>query len=632
MVGALWSFESFVPFERAEIEQSIPARFARQVASHGRRPAVTMGDVTWTYGALNRAANRLAHRLRARREAPAPVVLLIEQSVQLIAAILGVLKAGMFYVPLESHISSALLGAVLHETQAPLLLTTRADDAVTGAVTAQIAEVLHVDDVLAGGGLEDDPEIAIAPDAFAYIYFTSGSTGRPKGVVDTHRNVLHNIRRYTNTLRISPPDRLSLVPSPGFSGAVSSLFGALLTGASVFPFDVRRQGAAALGAWVARERLTIYHSVPALFRQVALSGERFPHLRLIRLEGDLMTRRDWELYRERFPDSCTLVNGLGATECGLVRQFFVDTAMPVANGVVPIGYPVEDMEVRVLDDRGQLVDSGTVGEVTVRSHYLAAGYWQQPDLTHASIRDDPDDPGARVYHTGDLGRMHPDGCLEYLGRKDFRLKLRGEWVDVADVEAALHGMDGVREAAARAHGVGDEAHLVGYIVPDGEAPTVSAVRQRLAERLPAIMVPSRLVVLERLPLNANGKLDRSALPPPSPERPRLDDAFVAPRTDMEEALAGIWAEVLGLRPVGVHDHFFDLGGDSLGMSRIQNRIRERLGLVLELVTLFEHPTIHTLARHLQSRVPAPSRLVDVPERARQQRAPAARFRNARPKT
>jgi amino acid adenylation domain-containing protein len=620
-----------MPFERAEIEQSIPARFAWQVESHEPRPAVTMGEVIWTYGTLNRAANRLAHRLLARAEAPAPVVLLIEQSVESIAAILGVLKAGMFYVPLESHSSPALLQAVLHETQAPLLLTAGAGDTVTAAVAGQTTQVLRVEDILAGDGPEDDPEIVIAPDAFAYIYFTSGSTGRPKGVVDTHRNVLHNVRRYTNTLRISPSDRLSLVPSPGFSGAVSSLFGALLAGAAVLPFDVRRQGAAVLGAWVARERVTIYHSVPALFRQMAVSGERFPHLRLIRLEGDQMTRRDWELYRERFPETCTLVNGLGATECGLVRQFFIDAERPVADGVVPIGYPVEDMEVLVLDDRGQPVESGAVGEVAVRSRYLAAGYWKRPDLTRAAFRDDPGHPGVRVYRTGDLGRMRPDGCLEYLGRKDFRVKLRGEWVDVADVEAALLGVDGVREAAAAVHGGADDARLVGYIVPEDEAPTVSAVRQRLAATLPAVMVPSLFVVLQRLPLTPNGKLDRHALPPPPPERPRLDDAFVAPGTDTERVLAGIWSEVLGLHPVGVHDRFFDLGGDSLRMSRVQSRIRERLGFDLAPVVLFEHPTIHALARHLHPDAPTASRLAGVEERARRQRAAAARFRDTRPK-
>ncbi len=536
----------------------------------------------------------------------------------------------MFYVPLDSHASPTLLQAVLHETQAPLLLTAGAGDTETAAVAGQ-AQVLRVDDILAGGGPEDDPPIVIAPDAFAYIYFTSGSTGRSKGVVDTHRNVLHNVRRYTNTLRISPLDRLSLVPSPGVSGAVSSLFGALLSGAAVLPFDVRGQGAAALGAWVARERITIYHSVPALFRQMAVSGERFPHLRLIRLEGDQMTRRDWELYRERFPETCILVNGLGATECGLVRQFFIDTETPVADGVVPIGYPVEDMEVLVLDDHGQPVESGAVGEVAVRSRYLATGYWQRPDVTRAAFRDDPANPGVRVYRTGDLGRMRQDGCLEYLGRKDFRVKLRGEWVDVADVEAALLGVDGVREAAAAVHGGADDARLVGYIVPEGEAPTVSAVRRRLAATLPAVMVPSLFVVLQRLPLNSNGKLDRHALPPPPAERPRLDDAFVAPGTDTERVLAGIWSEVLGLHPVGVHDRFFDLGGDSLRMSQVQNRIRERLGLDLAPVILFEHPTIHALARYLHPDAPTGSRLADVEERARRQRVAAARFRNARPR-
>jgi acyl-coenzyme A synthetase/AMP-(fatty) acid ligase/acyl carrier protein len=406
--------------------------------------------------------------------------------------------------------------------------------------------------------------------------------------------------RYTNSLAFDREDRLTLVQSPSFSGAVSSMFGALLNGAALFPYDLRRIGAAGLGPWLVRERITIYHSVPALFRLAAAGADAFPHLRIIRLEGDQMSRSDWTVFRDRFQEGCILVNGLGATECGLVRQFFIGAGTPPAAGVVPIGYPVEDMGVQVVDDSGRPVEVGQVGEIAVRSRYLALGYYERPDVTARAFVPVPEEPGLRTYRTGDLGRLHPDGRLDHLGRRDARRKLHGEWVDLAEVEAALLGAEGVCEAAARVHtGPSDQPRLIAYIVPrDGPAPAVSALRAHLTARLPANAVPAAFVTLGRLPLTDNGKLDRAALPPPAPERPELETEFVEPRTSLERTIAAIWTDVLGLERIGVHDRFFELGGDSLSLMRVHGRLQRRLGVELPLVALFEHPTVRGLAGHL----------------------------------
>ncbi len=588
-----------------------------------------MGDDAWTYAELDGAANRVAHALLERRGVDTrPIVLLVEQSGALVAGILGVLKSGAPYVPLETTYAPAHVAAVLEEAQAVLVLADAAGATLADAV-ARASDVLRVDRILDGDGPEDRPGLVVRPDAFASIYYTSGSTGRPKGVVDSHRNVLHNVMRYTNSLGIDRDDRVTLVQSPGFSGAVSSLFGALLNGAAIFPYDLRRQGVAGLGPWLVREHLTIYHSVPALFRLAATGADSFPDLRLIRLEGDQMSRRDWVLFRERFEDGCLLVNGLGATECGLVRQFVIQRTMPPAAGVVPVGYPVEDMEVRVLDEAGQPVAIGEVGEIAVQSRYLAVGYWGRPDLTVHAFTSDSEEPDLRTYRTGDLGRLGPDGRLDHLGRRDARQKIRGQWVDLAEVEAVLLSATGVREAAARVHAPeSDDPRLVGYVVPhDTPRPTVSTLRRHLAASLSDAMVPTTFVMLDRLPLTDNGKLDRAALPPPSPGRPRLDAEFVAPRTRLEHLLADVWAEVLSVDQVGVHDAFLDLGGDSLRVGRVHARLQDRLGIVVPVSALLEHATIAALARALDPGDAPPDPLATLPARAKQQIAAAARFRS-----
>jgi acyl carrier protein len=258
------------------------------------------------------------------------------------------------------------------------------------------------------------------------------------------------------------------------------------------------------------------------------------------------------------------------------------------------------MDVQVVDDSGRPVEVGQVGEIAVRSRYLALGYYERPDVTARAFVPVPEEPGLRTYRTGDLGRLHPDGRLDHLGRRDARRKLHGEWVDLAEVEAALLGAEGVCEAAARVHtGPSDQPRLIAYIVPrDGPAPAVSALRAHLTARLPANAVPAAFVTLSRLPLTDNGKLDRAALPPPGVERPELETEFVEPRTSLERTIAALWSDVLGLDRIGVHDRFFELGGDSLSLMRVHGRLQSRLGVELPLVAFFEHPTVRGLAGHL----------------------------------
>ena len=590
----------FEPFPRSALDASIPDRFASILRREADRLAVKMGTAVLSYGALDRASNRVANAILDRLGvAPEPVALLLPQGVPQVAAVLGTLKAGKIYVPLDPAHQPARTSEAIADTGTRLIVTTTAH-ARRAAQVSGTAALLCVDSI---DGRDTAPGLAVDPDAGAYVFYTSGSTGRPKGVLDTHRNVLHNVMRYTNTLHLGPGDRLTLLQGPSFSGAVSSLFGALLNGAAVFPFDVAREGADRIAGWLAAESITVYHSVPALFRHVAPHGAALPALRLVRLEGDHAALGDLDLFRRHFASDCVLVNGLGATECGLVRQFFFTPADPMPPHVVPIGSPVEDMEIVLLGEADRPVPPGETGEIAVRSRYLAVGYWQRPELTAARFRPDPSSPGSRLYLTGDLGRLQPGDVLEHLGRHDGAAKVRGQRVEIADVEAALARLPGIAAAAAAVRGDdGGEPRLVAYLVArDGAPPTVSALRRMLAERLPEALMPSAFVTLAQLPLDDNGKLDRRALPAPGSARPALDPAFAPPQGTLERTITDAWSAVLGIAPIGRHDDFFDLGGDSLKAATGLARIAPAAGVDLALEDLFDAPTVAALARRIQAR-------------------------------
>jgi len=588
----------FLAFPKLAVEQSIPARFEQQVARYPDHLAVQTATESLSYRQLEDRANRLAHGILARRgEGAEPIGLLMHQGAALVAAILGILKAGKIYVPVDPSHPMARTASTLDDAGAALLVIDGAAPEADRRVASTARAVVTVDE-LGSGQPPHPPHLPLSGDTLAYIYYTSGSTGRPKGVFDTHRNVLHNIMRYTNSLQLSSLDRLTLLQSPGFSGAVSSLFSALLNGAALFPYDVARDGMGrALANWLVREQIAVYHSVPMLFRSFLRGDVRFPSIRIIRLEGDAASRVDVELFHQYFEPECVLVNGLGATETGITRQFFMNQGTSLAGGTVPIGYATADMHGMLLDDAGQEAGVGVVGQIAIRSRYLALGYWGQPDLSRAAFLPGPAGSGERIYLTGDLGRLHPDGCLEYLGRKDSGLKIRGHRVEPAEVERALLSLEAIREAAVVSRedpkGI---ARLVAYLVPAGEPPVpVPVLRRALAGTLPDYMIPTRFMFLDQLPLSENGKVDRKALPAPAEGRPERASAFVPPRDPLEERLVGIWEELLGIQPVGVTDNFFDLGGDSLLAASLVLSLEELTKNVLPAATIVAAPTIEELA-------------------------------------
>lgn len=591
---------TFVPFKKREIEQSVAERFEQQVQQYPNQPAVTSRNHALTYDALNRAANRVALAILAQRgEENEPVGLLLEQSIPALVGILGVLKAGKFYVPLDPAYPQSRLAAMVADSQVALIVTNNSHMASATSLAEETRHIVNID-ALDSNFPDRNPGLAISPDALAYLFYTSGSTGQPKGVVQNHRNVLHQIMTYTNGLHLSPDDRLTLLHSYGFSASRLDIFGALLNGAELVPFSVAQHGLANLARWLVAEKITLLHWVPTAFRHFVdtLTGmERFPHLRLIVLGSEPVSPRDVELYKKHFAPDCVLVNRFGTTETGNIRWSLIDKHTKISTAFVPVGYAIEDTEVLLIDETGKAVGTNDVGEIAVKSRYLSPGYWRQPDLTRAAFLPDPAQTDKKIYRTGDMGYVRPDGCLVYVGRKDFQAKIRGHRVEVGEIERALLEHPAVREAVVVAlEDTPEDKRLAAYIVAREEvSPTNSVLRNFLEARLPTYMVPTAFVRLKAFPLTPSGKVDRRALPEPNKATSELDTPFAEPRTAIEKRLTQIWSDVLGIARVGIHDDFLDLGGHSLLASTIISRVSDAFEVELSFRDFFECPTVARLA-------------------------------------
>jgi amino acid adenylation domain-containing protein len=591
---------AFTVFTREEADQSIGERFLAAVRLHPGRLAVKTRQHAWTYEDLNAAAERIAAALPRGGEEESPrAALLFGHGAPMIAALVGSLKAGHAYVPLDpSHPRERLL-QILEDSGARVLVADRAHRALAERLAGAGMALVDAEAALAGNGATG-ARSRVSPDGLAYLLYTSGSTGRPKAVMQSHRNVLHHIRNYTNGLHLAAEEGLTLLASYGFDAAVMDIFGALLNGAALHPIDVRLDGLEHLREALHGEEITVYHSTPSLLRALASvlrEDEVLEGVRLVVLGGEEAHRQDLEIYRRHFGPRCLLVNGLGPTESTLALQYFVGPESRLTGSAIPVGYPVEGVEVWLLDGEGRR--NPVKGEIVLRSAHLALGYWRQPELTRVAFPVDADAGGPRVYLTGDLGRMRPDGALEFIGRKDRQIKLRGIRIDPGEIEWSLTRHPGVREAVVLS--LDDrrgDGRLVAYVTLRPPAPSRDELRAFLEARLPGYMVPADFVTLPCLPLTPNGKVDRRALPEPETDAENGEAAHEGPRTALEEVLAVMFAELLDRERVGVHDDFFALGGHSLLATRLASRVRVALEVDLPLRLLFEKRTVSALAAAL----------------------------------
>jgi amino acid adenylation domain-containing protein len=576
---------AFTRFDSDALSSTIPARFERQVAAYPEHIAVKTPRHVWTYRQLDAEAATIAGKIEALAGgADTRVGLLFESGAPLMAAIFGTLKAGQTYVPLDPSNPRDRLAYMLKHSQASVLLT--------DAAHLALARELAGDSVAVVNSEEADVDAPFSrlrrpsPDSVAYILYTSGSTGVPKGVVQSHRNVLHFMRVYTNNLGIHPGDRLSLLSSYGFDGAVMDIFGALLNGATLVPANLLSDGLEGALGRIGEGRVTVFHSTPTVFRQLFGSGSangELQHVRTVVLGGEEALRSDLELFKARFPREAVFVNGLGPSESTVTLQHFMDHDTINTRASLPVGLPVENTEVLLLDQSGAA--TAVYGEIGIRSPHVALGYWRDEEKTAAAFTSDPDDAGRRVYRTGDIGRRLPDGTLEFVGRKDTQVKIRGFRIELGEVEAVLGEHPAVQECAVLARADdGGAARLVAYVRPSTSQPNLATeLKTFLKEKLPAYMVPAAFVVLDELPLTPNGKVDRRALPEPGQAwrgtRAWTDAGSTSsrPGTSVEVAIARIWTGVLGTNEVNLDDKFFDLGGHSLTALQVISMLKRELG-------------------------------------------------------
>lgn len=601
----------FIKFDKKDVELSVPERFQKQVDMHPEQIAVKTGEHVFTYNTLNQFANRIARailikrehlrRSKAERQAE-PIAILFESGAPIIAAILGVLKVGNFYVPLDPSLPQARISYILQDSQAGLLLTDSRNISFAKKLQISGLEILNIDEIDSSISCEN-LDLPLQPDNFAYIIYTSGSTGQPKGVIQNHRYVLHLTMNYTNSGHICANDKLALLYSPNFAGAVRDIFCSLLNGATLLPYNLKQEGLIGLSSWLNQQEITILFAVATMFRHFVntlTQQEKFPKLRLIQVGSETVYKKDVELYKQHFSNDCIFVANLGGSEISPIRQYFVDRETEIIGSTVPAGYAVEDHEVLLIDDEGKPVEFNQIGEIVVRSRYLFCGYWQRPDLTEAVLLKDVQEENKLLYKTGDLGCMLPDGCLLHLGRKDFQVKVRGYRIDVSEVEMALINTNLIREAAVVASP--DNLGLRAYIVPLVPQQVLSfrELRSLLLESLPDYMVPSTFTTLEALPLTPNGKVDRLSLPAFSQVQRVQLESLVLPHTPTEEILVDIWTQILGIKEIGIHDNFFELGGHSLLVNELILELFNTFSINIPLITVFELPTIAQLAKRIEN--------------------------------
>ena len=585
----------------AVTEQSIPARFAQIVARHPRRIAIGTADTEWTYAELDARATALAIQILDRLgEKPEPVVLLMSHGALLLAAIFGALKAGKLFLALDPSHPRERLAAMLADSGAQLLLADETNLALANSLSFEQLRIWEVVNNYSAGPT-NTPLPEVSPETGAWLMYTSGSTGTPLGVWQDHRSVVHHSEVYRELIQITPDDRMSLLTSCSLSASGTNLFGALLNGATLSPFHVRSRGIEHLAAWLQEQRINVYHSVPTVFRHLARAAggnKPFENMRLIRLGGEPLSRGDVEIFRQKCPEACRLLHSFSSTETGLISALMMNRETILPGWRVPIGHATSDVEVLLLDEKNRPVRNGGEGKIAVRSAFLRQGYWRKPALTAEKFQADPGSPRIRTFISADLGRFLADGSLEFLGRMDQMVKIRGQRVDPGAVEAALLATDLVKEAAVTVpEDASGDRRLVAYFVPRPTAKaTPKNIRQALRVRLPEHMVPNDFVGLEKLPQTVSGKIDRRALPPPPQHGTKAPLRHGAkPRKGIEKNLALIWKSVLEVSHVGRHDDFFDLGGDSLRSVEVLVEIEKTFGVVLPPSTLVEYSNIEQLA-------------------------------------
>jgi amino acid adenylation domain-containing protein len=604
----------------AEVPQDefVHELFEAQAAAQPEAVAVVFEDTNLTYGELNARSNQLARYLQSQGVGPETRVgICMERSVEMVVGLLGVLKAGGAYVPLDPAYPKERLAFMMADAQAPLLLTQQrllqslpAAEAQALEAQAQVDQVraLCIDadaELLAQHSTENLPRTVAAAN-LAYLIYTSGSTQRPRAAMISHSSLANAFAAWEQAYSLSTEIKCNLqTASFAFDVFTGDVVRAMCSGGKlvICPNDLLLS-APDFYALLRREQVECIEIVPAILRNLTQyleeTNQTLDFMRLVVAGADALYVNEFEHARQFCGTQTRLVNTYGLTEATIDTSYFETGGSNLLAGkLVPIGRPFANTKIYILDRNYQPVPSGVAGELHVGGPSLARGYLKHPDLTATKFIPNPfsDEPGARLYRTGDLARYLPDGNVEFLGRNDYQVKVRGFRIELEEIETTLLMHGDVRQAVVVAHeSAPGEKHLVAYIVAQTESdPSIQELRQLVKQHLPAYMAPAAFVMLDALPLTPNGKVNRRQLPAPDMSLIESATTYVEPGTEVEELLAEIWSEVLGRKKIGVLDNFFESGGHSLLATQVVARVRKTFNVELPLRKLFETPTIAELA-------------------------------------
>ncbi len=577
--------------------------FEQQVEREPNATAVVFEGQSLAYGELNSQGNQLAYRLLALGVQPDDrVAICVERSLEMVVGLLGILKAGAGYVPLDPAYPDERLAYMLADSEPVALLTQRALAERFSKIAIDVPSLM-LDELEASGvadatGSTDNPILPdLTPSHLAYVIYTSGSTGQPKGVANPHRGVVNRLDWMQRAYHLTPQDRVLQKTTFSFDVSVWEFFWPLHTGATlVVAAPGIHKDPQALVDLIRAKRISVLHFVPSmlsLFLQ-AEGVEGCDTLRHVVCSGEALSAESVKWLRKRLP-TARLSNLYGPTEAAVDVTAW-ECPKDFNGDLVPIGRPISNIRIHILDGAQQAVPIGSIGEIYIGGAGVARGYLNRPELTAERFLPDPfsQQPGARLYKTGDLGRYLPDGNIEFLGRNDDQVKIRGFRIELGEIELALRTHPSVRESVVLAKSDRhEELRLIAYLIGSGQTASVEDLRSHLAKRLPEYMLPTAYVELKEWPLTSNGKLDRRALPEPDTDA-YVSREYEAPQGEIEQQLAAIWQDLLGVERVGRYDHFFELGGHSLMAVRLLTRLRE-LGLSADLQAFFAQPTLMAFA-------------------------------------
>lgn len=589
-----------IAFLQRELTGTIPDRFLNVADQLEMNIAIQLDEQAITYGELRQRvrciANFFVHELGDQQK---PVAVLYTSQKELIPLLVGIVNAGHIYSTLSANDPVMRIASVLENLAAPFLVVcdkkilSLAESVCPNGTKILLAEDVYLEQITPS-------KVSLDGDSFAVVSYTSGSTGEPKGVLRTHKMILHQAWTYNQQFGMDVNTRMLGIRPYGTTSSLSELFNPLVNGSTIFPFDLKEDGLGSLPHFIKSHKITMLRPPIQVIRSlldILPKGEIFPDIQYIFATGDVLYRRDVDRLRKIIPHEAVIVHQLSMSEAGILAVNKINRTTKLDADVVPAGFPVKGKEVIILDENGNSLPQGEVGEIFIRTNFTFPGYWRAPDRSSARFLPDPLDETKKIFATGDLGRLRPDGQLEFQGRLDARVKIRGFSVDLSAIDAALQRVPGaLRSVTVAQSNESGERRLVAFVQPvNGQVLSPSDLRKDLLQILPDYMVPHLFITVDDFPLTTSGKVDRKSLPLPDWKQSQSSAEYVAPRDVVEEKLVSIWQKGFDIERIGIHDNFFDLGGDSLLASALFVEIELAFEKRYPLSILLQQGTIADLA-------------------------------------